>query len=489
MNAAKRHTQDEEKYTQQQKNARSKNLHPNVSFQAYEQVKDLLESPHGNFYAAERLPLSKGKGDEHGLSKNGLPNSTNENPLYAKEMGRRKQLKLPCADNIPCKDKFSKLNGDIVLVSKMCRYGEDGDSGLTELCPATCNYCNMDYYETPSGVEQRRIDLNSTEFLSDGDQTSTNANETAESMQWKKYLRSKAKRVDTIIEISDIYSNSILNRIDCINRHEDCAIWAADFGCETNLKVLKMCGAACVSCHLEHRHTDKWYQTPFERFDLLGIFDSIKFDMLGSSIKGKVYEPLQFNFPVALFDNVLSSDECDHIITLANEKIAEREDDDKNEISMQTIIACHLDSSCMDDSTILNLKYNLANATGIPPKAITDKLYIEKYDDRQSKSSIMDLLRNTDDGKILGTIMIVLSLNTVPPDSGGSFVFPKLNMSFNSVQGRAIMFPLKEDLHKLVDDDHAEFADEPMVNAITKYRIFAIVDDSEKLTQIMSGNS
>ena len=463
-------------------------IHPSVSMEAFEDVKHLIKNSDAKFQPADRVSLASVKKDGDGsvslLSKdsaNGIiPNTANENPLYVKEMHRNKHRRLPCMDGPICRDKFSGLNGDTVLVNKMCLYGEDGKTRMRELCPASCNSCNQHLLDTPSGVVQI-LPLPPSTILLREERVYPVTNETANLIYLESYYRTKVKRVKHIIDIGDSYvKSSHIDNIKCINRHEECAIWASEGACEAHpQKMFRMCGPACLSCQLL-----EWEQTPFQRHDFIGVFEAIKFDKWKSPHKAIVYENLYSAIPIASFDNMLSNEECNTLIkTLKQAPYAFSDGDHTNDnIKYSLLMTCeeNRNSDCYEGMNIKTLRNRLSNATGIPSHAI-ERFFIEKHGLGDFRSPLLDLRPYIQDSSEnnLNVFMIVSFLNYMPQQSGGSLAFPNLNLSFNPFPGRSIMIPLVKDFNHAKFDYSTMFESTKIIDDSERYTIVAIVKGPE----------
>lgn len=171
-------------------------------------------------------------------------------------------------------------------------------------CPISCDLCNPSL-TTESGIPQRTnfSNLYSSRRGSSGEVGDTdsmpnqrNAGEKATGSSRRRSTEHLERRVQHILTAMDIYLSTPppdgmkLVSESCKNRHPHCALWAARGYCELKRRAMReSCAPVCRLCHFvrvegrKDRHDEMklWNQkgtTPFQRMDLVGIFEAMEED-------------------------------------------------------------------------------------------------------------------------------------------------------------------------------------------------------------------
>ena len=276
-----------------------------------------------------------------------------------------------------------------------------------------------------------------------------------------------------IIDGTSEYMATIENPDACKNDHELCSFWAAQGECEKNQSYMKTnCAPACRSCDLIDFSVrcpyigDEKNPPIYQRGDMHAMFLDIangKWDQFEPSVRARPNINLHDtardaidvlvgdDIPwVVTFENFLTDEECDRLITLGYQEGYERSKDvggKKEDGSFDGVESINRTSenawcskeSCLSDPLTKTISKRIAEVTGIPEQN-SEYFQILRYEEDQFYNLHHDYIPhqvNRNSGPRVLTFFLYLSDVT----EGGGTHFHDLDITVDPKKGKALLWP------------------------------------------------
>lgn len=267
-------------------------------------------------------------------------------------------------------------------------------------------------------------------------------------------------------------------RYDCLNKHQDCTLWASQGECDKNERYMKSkCSPACMSCDYLGDTSEDCPGLPkskgplWKPGDLNAFFEEIVENDGGTGDYYRQFNPKALSRPMkksdgsvvpgvtkdgpwlVLLDEFVTDEEADRLVEIASKQGFERSmkavkagEGRVNEGRTSSNTWCQ--DLCMKDPLVARVLDRIANTTKSTTKH-SEHLQLLRYEEGQFYGGHSDYIPYQLDLPCGARIMtIFLYLNDV--EEGGGTRFPKLDITQQPKKGSALLWP------NVMDEDPLE---------------------------------
>lgn len=281
-------------------------------------------------------------------------------------------------------------------------------------------------------------------------------------------------------------------RYNCLNKDQDCTLWAAQGECDKNERFMKStCAPACMSCEYLGDTSDDCPGLPQSSGplwkkpgDLNTFFENIVggsdeyYNQFKSSVlsrplqksDGSIAPGIENDGPwLVLLENFVTDEEADRLVQIANEQGLQRSMKavhvgEQSVIEGRTSSNTWCQDTCMTDPMVAKVLQRIANTTKSTINH-SEHLQLLRYEEGQFYAGHSDFIPYQLDLPCGARVMtIFLYLNDV--EEGGGTRFPELDITQNPKKGSALLWPNVKNEDPLENDNRTFHEALPVIKGV-----------------------